>query len=85
MREPMSVVQKVSIRRDPRFTLEENWHNVVVPAIQECQERGVLVTPLTVFEHDGIVGWYLHGWRAPPAKILYQCDPPDEYIPDYSI
>ena len=79
------LVPKVSIRRDPRFSLQENWENVVSPAIKEAQERGVLVTALTVFDNSEIVGWFLHGWTPPPGKILYECPPFDEYIADYSI
>jgi len=84
MKEAMSLVPKVSIHRDPRFTLEENW-KMVEATINECQTRGVLVTPLTVFNYGQIYGWYLHGWVPEPGKILYQCPLPDEYIPDYSI
>jgi hypothetical protein len=64
-------VPEVSIRRDMRFTLQENW-NDVVQVIAECKERGVLVTPLTVFDDRGmIVGWFLHGWVSPPGIVLY--------------
>lgn len=85
MKEKMSLVPKVTLRRDPRFSLEYNWEHIVIPNIKDCQERGVLVTPLTVFDDGVLVGWYLHGWVAPPGKILYQCSLPDEYISDYSI
>jgi hypothetical protein len=82
----MNSVPQVSIRRDPRFSLEENWNNVVVPAIKEAQERGVLVTPLTVFQDDRIIGWFLHGWKPPPPIILYECEPPDDTPPaEYQI
>jgi hypothetical protein len=91
MKEQMSLVPKVSIRRDPRFNLEQNW-KIVEDNVRECQSRGVLVTPLTVFTDGVLIGWYLHGWIAPPPQILYfppeilhQCPLPDEYIPDYSI
>jgi hypothetical protein len=47
----------VDIRRDPRFTLEEQWYNEVAPNLTEG------VTALTVFGSDGsIEGWVLHGW-----------------------
>lgn len=75
---------KVSIRRDPRFPLEENW-KIVEENIQECQLRGVLVTPLTVFDNGRLIGWYLHGWIAPPGEILYQCAVPNDFVPDYCI
>lgn len=81
--EPVNL-PRVSVHLDPRFTLEENW-KVVEENIQDCQTRGVLVTPVTVFGHGLIVGWYLHGWVAPPGKFLYECQLPDEYILDYSI
>jgi hypothetical protein len=86
MKEKMSLVPKVSIRRDPRFDLERNWE-IVEENIRECQERGVLVTPLTVFDNGVLVGWYLHGWVSPPSKILYdQYHRPEQiYVPDYSI
>lgn len=62
---------EISVRFDPRFSLEENWDQVVLN-IKECQERGVLVTPLTVFSDEGkIIGWYLHGWAAPPSRLLW--------------
>ena len=34
------MVPEVDIRRDPRFTLEEQWFNSVVPSIVEGAERG---------------------------------------------
>lgn len=80
----MTLVPLVSIRRDPRFDLERNWE-IVEENIRECQERGVLVTPLTVFDDGVLIGWYLHGWKAPPAKILFECEPPREEISDYCI
>lgn len=82
----MTRVPRVSIRRDPRFTLEENW-KVVEASIHDCQTRGVLVTPLTVFDFGTIVGWYLSGWQAEPGKVLYQSTGPFEqiYTPDYCI
>ncbi len=68
-------VPDISIRRDMRFTLQENW-NDVQQVVTECKERGVLVTPLTVFNDDGmIVGWYLHGWVSPPGIVLSKPDP----------
>lgn len=67
----MHFVPKVSILRDFRFSLKNNWELIVVPAIKEAQERGVLVTPLTVFNYGMIIGWYLHGWMAPPGKITH--------------
>lgn len=86
MKEKMNLVPKVSIHRDPRFSLEYNWEQVVVPAIKEAQERGVLVTPLTVFGNGGIAGWYLHGWTPGPAKILYEYkEPIKEEVLDYII
>ncbi len=85
MKEKMSLVPKVSIRRDPRFSLEYNWEQVVVPAIKESQERGVLVTPLTVFGYGGIVGWFLHGWSTGPSSILYEYNEPPQHISDYCI
>lgn len=82
----MTIVPKAVIRRDPRFTLEENWERSIVPNIKEAQARGVLVTPLTVFAQNGeIIGWQLYGWVAPPGKILYKCKPFDELVLDYSI
>lgn len=63
------MVSNISIRIDPRFSLEENWL-MVEEAVAEAQKRGILVTPLTVFSGDGIIaGWYLHGWEASPPKI----------------
>ncbi len=85
MKPEINLVPKVSIRRDPRFSLEYNWEHVVIPNIKECQERGVLVTPLTVFDDGVIIGWFLHGYVPAPGKILHQCPPPDEYISNYSI
>lgn len=85
MASKMKMVPQVSIRRDPRFSLEYNWEQIVIPNIQECQERGVLVTPLTVFDDGVIVGWYLHGWKAPPATILYEEPPARGDILDYCI
>lgn len=77
---------KVGIRRDPRFTLEENWEQGVIPNVEEAQRRGVLVTPLTVFHNGEIIGWCLHGWVPPPGKILYDGgEPLGNFIPDYSI
>lgn len=86
-------VPEVSIRRDMRFTLKENWDDCVVPAIAEAKERGVLVTPLTVFDNGMIIGWLLHGWVPPPGRVLYSAKPPEPpkppeekpYINDYSI
>lgn len=69
----LNQVPRVSIRRDPRFTLEENWL-IVEAAIKEAQGRGVLVTPLSVFDFGTLIGWYLHGWKVPPSVILYQGD-----------
>ena len=80
----MSLVPRVSIRRDPRLDLEQNWA-IVEENICECQERGVLVTPLTVFDNGVLVGWYLHGWKAAPAKILFEEPVPSEDISDYCI
>lgn len=80
----MKLVPKVSILRDPRFSLEENWNNTVLPAIKEAQERGVLVTPLTVFRHDQIIGWLLHGWEPPPPSYVYTCEIPGVAL-DYNI
>jgi hypothetical protein len=66
------MVPDVDIKYDPRFSLEENWV-CCTTAIQEAQERGVLVTPLTVFNDEGkIVGWYLHGWEPPPVFYTYR-------------
>jgi hypothetical protein len=84
MKEKVKVVPKVSIRRDPRFTLEENWA-IVEENILECQQRGVLVTPLTVFDDGNLVGWYLHGWQSAPGKIIYEAEPFEEDISDYCI
>ena len=84
MKDQINIVPLVSIRRDPRFDLERNWE-IVADNIRECQERGVLVTPLTVFDLGIIVGWYLHGWEPPPGKILYERESPREYISDYCI
>jgi len=67
----MGLIPKITMRFDPRFTLEQNWEQVVLN-VKECQERGLLVTPLTVFDSEGkIIGWYLHGWVTPPAKLLW--------------
>ena len=85
------IVPMANIWRDYRFSLQNNWELIVIPAIKEAQERGVLVTPLTVFDYGTIVGWYLHGWVPPPSKITYieEFTPPSKimhmYIPDYSI
>lgn len=80
------IVPRVSIRRDMRFSLEENWQNVVVPAVKEAQERGVLVTPLTVFDHDMIIGWFLHGWVPPPPSWSMSFEEPKiEDSLDYNI
>ena len=69
----MDKMPKVSVIRDPRFSLEENWEQTVIPNIKECQERGVLVTPLTVFDDNGhIIGWHLHGWKPSASKLMYQ-------------
>ena len=66
-----NIVPEISIHRDFRFSLEDNW-NTVADNIQECQQRGVLVTPLTVFNEEGnIIGWQLHGWKPPPARFIY--------------
>ena len=64
---------KVNIRRDPRFSLEQQWFDTVVPCIEEAAARGLTVTPLTVFhsKHGNIEGWFMHGWKPPPAKKLY--------------
>lgn len=81
------VVPRVDHKFDPRFDLEKNWE-MVEENVKECQERGVIVTPLTVFSNEGrIIGWVMSGWKAPPPKILYECKAPTEpnYIPDYSI
>lgn len=67
----MTLVPEVSLRFDPRFDLEENWKTCAA-AIQEAQERGVMVTPLTVFNDEGkIIGWYLHGWEPPLTSYFY--------------
>lgn len=79
----MNLVPEVSIRLDPRFNLEDNW-KIVAENIQECQLRGVLVTPLTVFDCGEIIGWYLHGWNPLPTLVLYQSTPP-EHILNYHI
>ena len=81
----MTLVPKISILRDFRFSLKNNWELVVLPAIQEAQERGVLVTPLTVFNYGMIAGWYLHGWVPPPGTVIHGEDLVGIYIPDYSI
>ena len=81
----MTKMPSVSIRRDPRFTLEENWAEVV-EAVQEAQSRGCLATPLTVFYDDGaIIGWYLHGWEPPPPRCTFKEVIIPETILDYSI
>lgn len=63
----------MSIRRDPRFTLEEQWFNDVVPCIEEAASRGLEVIPLTVFHpmYFRIEGWLMHGWKPPPPIILW--------------
>lgn len=69
-------VPEVSIRRDMRFSLQENWKGVE-EVVASCKVRGVLVTPLTVFNDVGIiVGWYLHGWVSPPGIVLSRPDSP---------
>lgn len=69
-------VPKISIRRDMRITLEENWELVVAPAIKEAQTHGNLVTPKTVFNDEGyIIGWYLSGWVSPPPRYVYEPPP----------
>lgn len=69
------MVPNVDIKYDPRFTLEENWATCTA-AMQEAQERGVLVTPLTVFNDEGkVIGWELHGWQPPP--VIYVYNPPN--------
>ncbi len=71
----MDIVPKISLRFDGRFNMEENW-KVVVENVEECQKRGVLVTPLTVFGDEGnIIGWYLSGWVPPPPIIAYEVPP----------
>lgn len=84
MKEKMNLVPKVSVYRDPRFSIEENW-KTVEENIQECQARGVLVTPLTVFAYGKIYGWYLYGWVAAPAVIMYEYNKPKEDILNYCI
>jgi len=79
------IVPRIHIQRDPRFTIEENWDNVVVPAVQEAQQRGVIVTPLTVFNYNEIAGWYLCGWKRPPASYVYKPDLIEEFIMEYQI
>jgi hypothetical protein len=59
-------VHDISIRRDYRFTLEEQWKDIV-PLLVDG------VTAITVMDFDakeGIVGWFLHGWKPPPPLIL---------------
>jgi len=63
----------VSIRFDPRFNMDDNWRLNVEPAIEEAKGRGLEVTATTVFDEEGkIAGWKLHGWKSPPAVILYE-------------
>lgn len=75
----MILVPEVDIRRDPRFSLEEQWLNDVVPCIEEAAQRGLVVVALTVFHpRDGnIEGWLMHGWEPPPGKLLWP-NPPCE-------
>lgn len=59
------MVQNVSVRRDYRFSLEQQYLDIV-SGLKEG------VTPLTVMslEYGCIIGWYLHGWKSPPPTIL---------------
>lgn len=60
-------IPKITIRRDLRFNLDENWDKVV-EVVKEAQTRSVFVTPITVFDEEGqIEGWYLHGFK--PTKV----------------
>jgi len=71
----IKMASEVSIRIDPRFSLEDNWKLSVEPAIEEAKGRGVEVTPLTIFDDEGqIAGWQLHGWKSPPPVTMYSLD-----------
>lgn len=78
------MVPLVDIRRDPRFTLEENWEKFVLPVLEEANIRGCYPEISTVIYMDGIEGWRLHGYTYPSAIIIYdgKCPEPKE---DYSI
>ncbi len=80
----MNLVPKVSVRKDMRFSLEENWQ-VVQNAIGEVQKRGIIVTPLSVFYQGELIGWYLEGWKPPPPIILYKAPELIEEFSDYNI
>jgi hypothetical protein len=69
---PKDYVPCVSIRRDPRFELEEQWYKSVIPAIEEARTYGCEVEVTTVIYKGRIEGWYFHGWYSPPCKILYE-------------
>ena len=74
----------VDLRRDPRFTLEDQWINCVLPCIEEAAKRGLVVTPLTVFNWDSgkIEGWLMHGWKPPPPIILWPIDTENQICED---
>lgn len=79
------MLRKVTIRRDLRFTLQEDWEKNIIPNVEEAQKRGVLVTPLTVLGDNGVAGWFLHGWVDKPPRIVENIDGTGNYTLDYVI
>jgi hypothetical protein len=69
------LVPQVNIQRDCRFSLEDQWWLSVVPAIEEAAQRGIEITPLTVFcpETGSIYGWFLHGWQIKGHETKNKC------------
>jgi hypothetical protein len=58
-------MEPCDIRRDYRFTIENQYQDMV-----SRLESNVI--PVAVFDSKGnVLGWQLHGWKPPPPKILY--------------
>ena len=52
------------MRRDSRFSLEDNWKFIEEQIIEEGKNHGLEIAATTVFDADGsIAGWKLHGWE----------------------
>ncbi len=64
----------MDVKRDYRFSLEENWEINVKPNLSEG------VTALAIIDPDSgeIVGWKLHGWEPPPRTIIYVTSTPSD-------
>lgn len=66
----MSLVPKVHLRRDYRFTLEEQYLKYVEPLLQEQP----WVQAITVIHptHLDVEGWFLHDYQYAPPVIIWE-------------